>query len=171
MLVPADASEIVAAAKRNRQNEAPEFRAIHDSFDLARLSEMPQFPGEMRWFMSYVHAVKSAVMEVWIEEPEEQRAQAIASAIFDIRPLPEDWFRRWNGSEPPNWITAVRRALLAGFALPIEIADRAKARAYHEWLNTAAMSDLRALSPEMYQQVVEYLRNFVQTPWDKNDGD
>jgi hypothetical protein len=121
--------------------------------------------------MSYVHAVKSAVMEVWIEEPEELRAQAIASAIFDIRPLPEDWFRRWNGSEPPNWITAVRRALLAGFALPIEIADHAKARAYHEWLNTAAMSDLRALSPEMYQQVVEYLRNFVQTPWDKNDGD
>ena len=30
MLVPADASELATAAKRNRQNEAPEFRAIRD---------------------------------------------------------------------------------------------------------------------------------------------
>jgi hypothetical protein len=171
MLIPADAAEIVAAAKRNKQNEAPEFRAIHDSFDLARLSEMPQFPGEMQWFISYVQAVKSAVMQIWAEEPDEQRARAVASAIFAIRPLPEDWFGRWNGSQPPNWIPAVRRTLLAEFALPIEIADRAKARAYHEWLNDAVMSELRSLSPETYQDVVAYLRNFAQMSWDENDGD
>lgn len=171
MLIPADAAEIVAAAKRNKQNEAPEFRAIHDSFDLARLSEMPQFPGEMQWFMSYVQAVKSAVMQIWTEEPDEQRARAVASAIFAIRPLPEDWFGRWNGSQPPNWIPAVRCTLLAEFALPIEIADRAKARAYHEWLNDAVMSELRSLSPETYQDVVAYLRNFAQMSWDENDGD
>ena len=171
MLIPADAAEIVAAAKRNKQNEAPEFRALHDSFDLARLSEMPQFPGEMQWFISYVQAVKSAVMQIWTEEPDEQRARAVASAIFAIRPLPEDWFGRWNGSQPPNWIPAVRCALLAEFALPIEIADRAKARAYHEWLNDAVMSELRSLSPETYQDVVAYLRNFARMSWDENDGD
>jgi hypothetical protein len=85
---------------------------------------MPLFPGKMRWFMSFVQAVKSAVMQIWTEEPDEQRARAVASTIFAIRPLPEDWFGRW--------IPAVRRTLLADFALPTEIADRAKARAYHE---------------------------------------
>ena len=171
MLIPADAAEIAAAAKRNKRNEAPEFRAIHDSFDLARLSEMPQFPSEMGWLISSVQAVKSAVMQIWTEEPDEQRARAVASAIFAIRPLPEDWFECWNGNEPPNWITSVRCALLAGFALPIEIGDTTKARAYHEWLNEAVMSDLRSLSPETYQQVVCHLRNFIQKPQDENDGD
>jgi hypothetical protein len=171
LLIPTSAAELAAAAKRNRQNEAPEFRAIHDSFDLARLSEMPQFPGEMRWFMSYVQAAKGAVTEIWTEETDAQRARAIASAIFAIRPLPEDWFGRWNGIQPPNWMTAVGRALLAGFALPIEITDRAKTRAYHQWLDDVVMSDLRTLSPETYQHVVDYLKSFVEMPWEENDGD
>jgi hypothetical protein len=80
-----------------------------------------------------------------------------------IQPLPEDWFGRW--------VPAVRRTLLADFALPIEIADRAKARAYHEWLNDAVMSELRSLSPETYQHVVADLRNFAQMLWDENDED
>ncbi|MGD5682458.1 hypothetical protein QUT02_22645, partial [Xanthomonas citri pv. citri] len=77
MLVPVNAAELAAAAKRNRQNESPEFRAIRDSFDLARLSEIPQFPAEMRWFMSYVQAVRGAISRIWIEEPDEQRARLI----------------------------------------------------------------------------------------------
>ncbi|WP_334396230.1 HTH domain-containing protein [Bradyrhizobium sp. AZCC 2289] len=171
MLVPADASELSAAAKRNRQNEAPEFRAIRDGFDLARLSEMPQFPSEMRWFMSYVQAVKGAIMQIWNDEPDEERARAMASAIFDIRPMPDDWCGRWNGNPPPNWIAAVRRALVAGFALPVEISDRAKLRAYQKWIDDIMMSELRSLSPETYQQVVEYLRNFALMSWDEDDED
>jgi hypothetical protein len=171
MLVPADASELATAAKRNRQNEAPEFRAIRDSFDLARLSEMPQFPGEMCWFMSYVHAAKGAIMQIWNEEPDEERARALASVIFDIRPVPEDWFGRWNGNPPPNWIAAVRRALIGGFALPVEISGGAKLRAYQKWIDDIMMSEVRFLSPETYQQVVEYLRNFALTPWDEDEED
>jgi pimeloyl-ACP methyl ester carboxylesterase len=171
MLVPADASELVAAAKRNRQNEAPEFRAIRDSFDLARLSETPQFPGEMRWFMSYVQAAKGAIMQIWNDEPDEERARAIASAIFDIRPVPEDWFGRWNGNPPPNWIVAVRRALIGGFALPVEISDRDKLRAYQAWIDDVMISEVRFLSPETYQQVVEYLRHFALMPWDEDAED
>jgi hypothetical protein len=171
MLVPADASELATAAKRNRQNEAPEFRAIRDSFDLARLSEMPQFPGEMRWFMSYVHAVKGAIMQIWNEEPDEERARKMASVIFDIRPVSEDWLGRWNGNPPPNWIAAVRRALIGGFALPVEISDGAKLSAYKKWINDIMMSEVRFLSPETYQQVVEYLRNFALVPWDEDEED
>jgi tetratricopeptide (TPR) repeat protein len=169
MLVPADASELAAVAKRNRQNEAPEFRAIRDSFDLARLSDMPQFPAEMRWFMSYVQAVKSAIMQIWNDEPDEERARTMASAIFDIRPGPEDWFGRWNENPPPNWIAAVRRALVGGFALPIEITNESKLHAYQKWLDDKMMSEVRFLSPDLYEQVVEYLRHFVLTPWDEDE--
>ena len=169
MLVPADTRELSAAAKRNRLNEAPEFRAIRDSLDLARLSDMPQFPSEMRWFISYVQAVKGAIMEIWNDEPDEERARTLASAIFEIRPMPDDWCGRWNGDPPPNWIAAVRRALIGGFALPIEISDRAKGHAYQKWIEDIMMSQVRFLSPETYQQVVEYLRNLALMPWDEDD--
>jgi hypothetical protein len=33
------------------------------------------------------------------------------------------------------------------------------------------MSEVRFLSPETYQQVVEYLRNFALTPWDEDEED
>jgi hypothetical protein len=169
MLIPVDADELFAAVMRNRQNEAPEFRAIRDSFDLARLSEMPQFPGEMLWFMSYVRAVKTAIMQIWTNESDEDRARSIASAIFSLRPSPEDWFGRWNGNPPPNWIMAVRRALVGGFALPVEIKDRTKIESYQRWFEDSLMSELRSLSPETYQEVVTYLRTFVLMPWDNDD--
>jgi hypothetical protein len=171
MLVPADAGELLVAAMRNRQNEAPEFRAIRDSFDLARLSEMPQFPGEMRWFISYVQAVKSAVLQIWNNESDEARARSLASSIFAVRPSPEDWVGRWNGTPPPNWIMAVRRALVGGFALPIEISDPTKVEAYQKWFEDALMFELRSLSPETYQQIIAYLRSFMLMPWDDDAED
>jgi hypothetical protein len=171
MLVPADTAELVAAAMRNRQNEAPEFRAIRDSFDLARLSEMPQFPGEMPWFMSYVRAIKDAIMQIWINESDEDRARSLASAIFALQPSPEDWFGRWDGKPPPNWIIAVRRALVGGFALPIEIADRTKIDSYQRWFEDVLMSELRSLSPDTYQGVITYLRTFLLMPRDNDDQD
>jgi hypothetical protein len=33
------------------------------------------------------------------------------------------------------------------------------------------MSEVRFLSPETYQQVVEYLRSFALMPWDENEKD
>ncbi|WP_316225201.1 MULTISPECIES: hypothetical protein [unclassified Bradyrhizobium] len=171
MLVPVTPAELLAAAKRNRQNEAPEFRAIRDSLDLGRLSEMPQFPSEMRWFMSYVHAIRIAVARAWIDEPDEQRARSLASAIFDMRILPEDWVDRWAEHTPPNWVDAVRCTLIGGFAVPVEIADTNKALAYQKWLDDVLMEEVRSLSPELYKRVIDYIRKFVLMPWSEREDD
>jgi len=171
LLIPINADEIVLAAMRNRQNEAPEFRAIRDGLELARISEMPQFPGEMRWFMSYVQAVKAAIMRIWNTEAGEERARILSSQIFDLGPLPENWVGRWNGQTPPNWTMAVRRSLIGSFALPVEIMDRAKVKTYQTWFEETLMSEVRTLSPEIYQQVIDYLRQFMLTSWDDNASD
>jgi len=171
LLIPINADEIVLAAMRNRQNEAPEFRAIRDGLELARISEMPQFPGEMRWFMSYVQAVKVAIMRIWNTEAGEERARILSSQIFDLGPLPENWVGRWNGQTPPNWTMAVRRSLIGSFALPVEIMDRAKVKTYQTWFEETLMSEVRTLSPEIYQQVIDYLRQFMLTSWDDNASD
>lgn len=171
MLVPVTPGEVLAAAKRNQKNEAPEFRAIHDNFDLARLSEMPQFPTEMRWFMSYVHAIKGAVMQVWNEEADEERARSIASVVFSMRPIAEDWVSRWNETPPPGWIEAVRPALIGGYALPFEIVGKDKVQRYQRWLEESVMAEIRELSPNLYTQVVAYLRRFVLMRWEDDDAE
>ena len=170
MLIPVNADEIVAAAMRNRRNEAPEFRAIRDGLDLPRLSEMPQFPSEMRWFMTYLQEVKAAVMHVWNAESDEERARQLASEIFDLRVIPEDWVGRWIGQPPPNWMMAVRRAIIGGFALPVDIADRDKTIRYQNWFEETLMDEVRTLAPDTYQEVIGYLRHFILSPWD-DDGE
>jgi hypothetical protein len=171
MLMPVTAGELAGAAKRNRQNEAPEFRAIRDSLDLARVSETPQFPSEMRWFMSYVQATRISIARTWNDEPDEQRARILATAIFNMRIVPDDWLDRWGDHPPPNWVDAVRSALLGGFALPVDIERDEKAVAYQKWLDDVVMADTRSLSPELYQRIVTYLRSFALTPWSKEEED
>jgi hypothetical protein len=171
MLVPVSPAELLAAAKRNKQNEAPEFRAIRDSLDLARVSEMPQFPGEMRWFLSYLQAIRISIAQAWIDEPDDQRARSVASAIFEMRILPEDWFNRWGEHPPPNWVDAVRCTTIGGFATPVEIADDERVRAYQKWLDDVLMAEIRSLSPELYKRVVDYVRKFALMPWNKGEDD
>ncbi len=171
LVIPVNTDEIVAAAVRNRQNEAPEFRAIRDALELARIAEMPQFPAEMPWLLSYVHAVKTAIARIWTTETNEDRARILASQVLDLDPAPENWVARWNGQPPPNWIAAVRRALIGGLALPVDITDQSKVKAYQAWLEDALMADIRKLSPDAYQQVVNYLREFILTPWNDDATD
>jgi hypothetical protein len=170
LLVPVEGAELTAAAMRNKQNQSPEFRAICESIDLARLAEMPRFPAEMPWFVAVNAATKSAIMEIWNKESDPERAESLANAILDVSPRPEDWIACWQGNPPPQWIEAVKRVTIASLALPIELSDHQVIHKFNVWLERSVLSPLRELSPERYQAVIEHLRTFVQTPWERNDG-
>jgi hypothetical protein len=96
-LMPLDAGEIKSAAQRNGQQLSPEFRAIRDSIDLPRMAEVPLFPAEIPWFMTINSAAKTALVKIWNEESDPQKAAAIADAIYSIYPTPEDWVACWKG--------------------------------------------------------------------------
>ncbi len=170
LLVPVEGAELTAAAMRNKQNQTPEFRAICESIDLARLAEMPGFPAEMPWFIGLNAATKSAIMEIWNKEFDPERAEALANAILDVSPRPEDWVACWQGHAPPQWIEAVKRVTTASLAMPIELLDDQVIDNYNAWLERSVLSPLRELAPERYQAVIEQLRTFIETPWERNDG-
>lgn len=165
LLVPVDEIEVVVAARKNRKAEAPEFQTIHQSLSLARLAEMPQFPSEMRWFMSYSQAPRAALGPIWNEEPDATRARSLSEAVLSLKPDPEDWVDLWGEALPPGWVFGVRRAFIAGFALPTEISDQTKIEPFQAWLEESVLSKLRADAPETYQGIVEYLRMFIKMPW------
>jgi hypothetical protein len=170
LLVPVDGPELAAATMRNRQNDSPEFRAIRESVDLARLAELPQFPTEMPWFIAANGAAKSAIMEIWNTETDPTRAGALADALFDLKPRPEDWVARWEGHPPPQWVEAVRRMTIVTFALPVELSNGIQLDNYNAWLERSVLSLTRDMYPELYRAVIDNLKSFMTTPWERQNG-
>jgi hypothetical protein len=118
-----------------------------------------------------VHATKGAITRIWNEETDPERAGTIARAILNLHPLAEDWIGRWAPEPPPGWIPAVTRAMIGSLCLPIEIPDAEKVTAYQTWLEAEIISALRSRAPETYDQVVGYLREFIQSPRDDDAED
>lgn len=170
LLVPVDGPELAAATMRNRQNDSPEFRAIRDSIDLARLAELPQFPAEMPWFIAANAAAKSAITEIWNNEPDPARAGVLADVLLDLKPRPEDWVARWESHPPPQWVEAVRRTTIVTLALPVELSDEIRLDNYNVWLERSVLSPTREMFPELYRAVIENLKWFMTTPWREQDG-
>jgi hypothetical protein len=171
VLVPVDAEEIVNAALRNKQNESPEFRAIRDSIGLARISEVPRFPSEIPWFGSVSTAAQHALIQVWARETDVARAARIAEAILDLRPRPDEWIARWEGSPPPDWSVAVPTIMTASMALPVELSDDKTTQAYNEWLEHRVLAPLRDTAPQFYQGVVEQVRALLlYTPGEEGES-
>ena len=161
-LMPLDAAEIKSAAQRNGQHLSPEFRAIRDSIDLPRMAEILFFPAEIPWFMTINSAVKTALVKIWEEERDPQKAAAIADAIYSVYPTPEDWVACWKGQPPPEWIMAVNRILRTTLAMPFELSGDPQALDhYNEWLERTVLEPMRKTAPESYRAIVEYVKNFV----------
>jgi hypothetical protein len=168
-LVPVDTEEIVAAAQRTTDAYSAELRGIQDSILLARVAEIPRFPAEIPCFGTVMNALKNAVMEVWLREPDHERAASNADAILDLKISPEDWIARWDGAPPPNWVEAVKLVGIAGLAMPVELDSAALVQAYNAWLERRVLGPLRGRSPSAYAQVVEQIRAFVNAVSEKDD--
>ena len=169
-LVPLDADEIEMAASRNVNTESQEFRAIRDSIDLVRARDVPHFPSEIPWFLSINRATKQAIVEIWQNEPDKDKAAAVADAIFGVRPAAEDWLAQWDGHPPPGWIMAVDRVMTSSLALPFELSgDKEATSAYNDWLERRVLGPMRASAPESYKLVVEHLKNFILEAWKEDE--
>jgi len=170
VLVPVDVDEVLAAARRNKLAESPEFRAIRESIALARAAEVPRFPAEMPWFLSVVSATKGAITRIWNEEPETSRAMELSNATFYLRPTAEEWLAQWQGQPPPNWVAGVYCVLIASLAMPVEIGEPQKLAAYHAWFDEAVLARVRRTSPESYDAIVKYMKQFVIGAYNDDEG-
>jgi hypothetical protein len=161
VLVPLQAEEVLMAALRSGQSESAELRAIRESIGLTRIAEVPRFPAEIRWFASTSLAIQHALIQLWGREPDQTKAARMADWLLDLRPEPEDWVRRWEGTPPPEWCRAVQRVMTGGLCLPFEIESSEATAAYSDWLESRVFGPLRAKAPQTYQAVVEYIRGVI----------
>lgn len=169
-LIPLDADEIELAASRNVRSESQEFRAIRDSIDLMRARDVPRFPSEIPWFLSINRATKQAIVKIWKNESDKDKAAAMADAIFAIRPAAEDWIAQWDGQPPPRWMMAVNRVMASSLAFPFELSGNQEATsAYNEWLERRVLAPMRVAAPESYKLVVEHVRKFILEAWTDNE--
>ncbi len=168
-LVPVDKDEVVAAARRNRHGESPEFRAIRESIVLPRVAELPRFPAEVPWFASVSTAIRCSIAQIWLDEKDAARAANLAGALLDLLPKAEDWIERWEGQPPPGWVEAVTTVELAMLSLPVEISEQATLKAYNAWLDAHVLKPLKQRSPSTYAAVVRQLSSFVNDAPEASD--
>jgi hypothetical protein len=172
MLVPASVDEIVSAARRSKNKESAELRAIRESISLARTAAIPAFPAEMPWFAQTTLAIKQAIVRVWTEEPNQARAARLASAIFELRPRPEEWREQWHSDVPPQWAEEIEAVIAASLAMAVDLTDPATLKAYHAWLDDNLLGPMRELTPSIYEKVVQRVRSFILTaPTDGGDDE
>jgi hypothetical protein len=160
-LVPVTVDEIKLAAARNGQSESPEFRAIRDTVDLARVGEVPRFPAEIPWLLSITGGTKTALVDIWKDEPDAKRAAAIADDIRSLYPDVRNWVVCWHGQAPPNWASSVNRMLTATLGFPFELADTQALQNYNEWVERAVFEPIRANEPDTYRAIIEHIKDFI----------
>jgi hypothetical protein len=160
MLVPVEADEVVAGAKRSGDVESAELRALRESLALARLTELPRFPGEIPWFISVCTGITRGVRRTFAELPCEQ-AEGVATYLHRLLPDPYDWLGVWHGGAEPEWAEKVSRALHQDIVAALDIDDSVKRGAYHSWAEKHVLEPMRTLAPERYRALVEDLRVFL----------
>ena len=168
-IVPLSVAEVLHAAARSVKAISAEMRAIQESIDLARVSEVPTFPREIQWFADTSLALKSAVLQIWKTQKDHALAARLSNLIMSTLPKPEDWASRWEAGLPLGWVENVSRVILASLAMPIEIGDVKILAAYNEWFEQHQLEPLKSVWPKRYQAVVEQARSFIFNAEDDDD--
>ncbi|WP_147270294.1 MULTISPECIES: HTH domain-containing protein [Rhodopseudomonas] len=160
-IVPVETAEMSHAVGRSHSAMSAELRAIQESIDLARVSEIPSFPREIRWFANTSMAVKAAIIPIWKSVHNAELAGGLSDMVMQIVPKPEDWGARWDNEPPPEWVEAVNRVIMSTLAFPVELGETETIAAYNAWFELSCLEPLRAVWPDRYQAVVEQLRAFI----------
>lgn len=168
-IVPVVTSEITKALGRSDKGMSAELRAIRESIDLARVSEVPSFPREIRWFAATSVELRAAIPSIWKSAKNTERAQRLSNIVMTLIPKPEDWVPCWHPAPPAAWVAAVNRVIASTLALPYELANPKLESAYNEWFEQRHLDPLRATQPDRYREVVEQVRSFILTVGDDNE--
>jgi len=168
-IVPVVTSEVTHAVNRSHKAMSAELRAIEESIDLARISEVPSFPREVHWFANTSMAVKAAIPLIWKSVPGTELAGRLSNMVMAVMPKPADWASRWGPEPPPEWVEAVNRVVMFTLALPIELDDPKHEAAYNDWFERRHLEPLRAFWPDRYWAVVDQVRSFILTAGDGNE--
>ena len=171
MLVPLEADEVVAGATRSGQAESAELRALRESLALARLAEVPRFPGEIPWFISVCTSITRSIQRTFPELPRDQ-AKGVTTYLHRLLPDPDDWLNFWHGGAGPEWAENVDRVLHQDIVTALHIDDKSARSAYLAWVEAHVLGPMRTLAPERYRALVDGVRKFLlENPTNDIDED
>jgi hypothetical protein len=162
-LLSITAQEIEVAVQRNRQVPSSEFRSLEASIDLARISAIPQFPREIPWFSSILSATVHAAQQVWNSKVDDSTGGKLADDVLLFQPDVVDWISCWPIVTPPEWVDAVRLAMLTALALPFQLTRPEAVSQYGSWLERRVLDPMRRNRPNQYLQLTNRIREFLLT--------
>ena len=138
--------------------ETAELRAIRESIQRIRMSNMLQSPKELTWMNGVTQACLNCLKEQWKEGLNEATAVARSDWLLALSDV-----RAWTHRLDENVVQLMERYqnwVLALMILPAKQQQSVK-EAYWRWLDSRVLELLQEEDPEIYQYLVEWAKEHV----------
>lgn len=162
--MPSRAHEILhhlksAPVEDKKIRETPELKAVRESVALARINNV-FLPAEMPWLNSFKLESIKALRSLWANSVAGDTSEAQSDWLLSVLPDPLEWCL-----EPENeaaWAAARQYAIgLAGFLLVFVDGKVDQRRRYFSWLNDAYIKPIRQKRPEIWSEVVPFVKSYM----------
>jgi len=139
--------------------ETPELRAVRESIAFARINNT-FIPSEALWLNSLRFEFIKALRHVWANSVAGDASEARSNWLLSVLPDPLEWCL-----EPGNesvWAAARQTAVgQTGLILIFVDGNVEQRRRYFAWLNEAFIKPFKEKRPELWNEVIPFLKSYM----------
>ena len=157
LFVPLDQDEVLshlanANLEDGRVRETQGLRGVRESVLLARVGNVLQLPNEWPWLNGVLEAFEATLRDLWLDDPDVDRARAQSDWILDQIDL-RGWAHRFHAWEPEQAAESAQVKRLFGLLLPDPELTSASRERYWEWVEDRLLGPVRATEPTVYSKL------------------
>ena len=138
-----------ARVKESRIVETAELRAIRESIDSIKMSDMLQLPHEIPWLTGLIVSTIRTIGAVWSRENERLEADARSDWLLELG-NPVSWAHRMN----EDALNDTRRFWHVMLSLLPTGRVKEFTEGYGDWLESRVLISLREEEPEFYKKLI-----------------
>ena len=138
-----------ARVKESRIIESAELRAVRESIDCVKMSDMLELPHETRWLTNLTLTTIRTIGAVWSGESERLAAVARSDWLLEIG-NPVSWAHRMNEDTLNN----TRRFWHVILAMLSAGREHDFTEGYSDWIESRLLMSLRNGQPKLYEELI-----------------
>lgn len=148
--------------------ESAEMRAIRESVQRLRMTDVLQLPKELPWLNKLERASFGALGAQWQEGCDESIASARSDWLLEMLDI-RGWAHRFSGLSREAALQA-RRAQLMALVVLASSSSVPVRMAYWKWLESRLITPIKTQEPELYEWVVQQSRQMIDNVLAQQDS-
>ncbi|MBL1272106.1 MAG: hypothetical protein COB25_006630 [Oceanospirillales bacterium] len=144
----------------DKLNETAELKAIRQNLLRIRMGDWLQLPKENPWLSATISVFIDVLRDMWKSNVEQVKARALSNWILDQIDI-RGWIHFLGASTSEHDVNFQRTQQIIMLLAPLSGVAPEISVAYWEWLGERVLIQLKEESPNLYNSIVEKMRNSV----------